>query len=93
MNKEIPYAIYVKNETKELTGSIELTELTELPVSIEIVPHKAILVQDAIIVGRGNRNYIHINSKGCFFICCIIPFMFAILLVVGILEPDLFTTK
>ena len=90
MNQEIPYAVYVKNETKELTGSIELTkiETNEFPVSIEIVPHKAILVQDAVVVNH--RNYTHIHSKGCFFICCMIPFMFSILLVVGILNPHLF---
>jgi hypothetical protein len=67
MNEEIPYAIYVKNETKELTGSIELTEL---PLSIEIVPHKAILVQDAAVVGGRHRNYIHFESKWCFFTFC-----------------------
>jgi uncharacterized protein YpmS len=90
MNEEIPYAIYVKNETKELTGSIELTELP-LPVSIEIVPHKAILVHDGavVVVGRGH-NYIHFESKWCFFTFCSIPFMISIIMVVGILNPRLF---
>ena len=91
MNQEIPYAAYVKNDSFD---SIELTKIetnsNELPVSIEIVPHKAILVQDEVVVVSHHGNYIHIQSKWCFFIFFVIPFMISIFLVVGILNPHLF---
>jgi hypothetical protein len=93
MNEEIPYAVYVKNESKDSIELIKIeTNTNELPVSIEIVPHKAILVQDAAVVVN-HRNYIYFESKWCFFTFCSIPFMISIIMVVGILDPQLFTTK
>lgn len=87
MNEEIPYAIYVKNESNENESkqSPELIESIELPVSIEIVPHKAILIRDATIDGN---NYIPINSKYCLCLCCTILFMISIMFLLSFLTPN-----
>ena len=39
MMNEIPYALYVMNDVSQ-------NELTELPTSVEIVPYKAISIND-----------------------------------------------
>lgn len=90
MNEEIPYAIYVKNESNENESKqspelIESNESIELPVSIEIVPHKAILIRDATIDGN---NYIPIHSKYCLCLCCTILFMISIMFLLSFLTPN-----
>ena len=86
--QQVPYAIYIKNEN-DLTDST-ISEMNVLPVSIEIVPHKTISIQEAVVseVIVRNQNYIHNYSKWIFFIFCGIPFMIGIMIVVGILNPE-----
>ena len=89
MNEEIPYAIYVKNESNESKQSpelIESNESIELPLSIEIVPHKAILIRDATIDGN---IYIPIYSKYCFCLCCTISFIISIMFLLSIFTPNI----
>jgi hypothetical protein len=67
MIQEIPYGVYTNNESKENINS-ESKEIIEMPVSIEVVAHKAIVIYDATaIVNRPSRCHI------CIFIffCCI----------------------
>lgn len=52
---EIPYAIHDKN-----------TNYVDLPISIEIIPHKAILITNATV----HRNNTTLTIYKCIFITC-----------------------
>uniref|UniRef100_A0A6C0D0L2 Uncharacterized protein n=1 Tax=viral metagenome TaxID=1070528 RepID=A0A6C0D0L2_9ZZZZ len=89
MIEEVPCGVFIKTQNDSNKNISDSIEINTLPLSIEIIPHKAILIQEAevIIVSRNYRCNYH-YSKWCFFIFCGIPFMFGILLVVGILNPE-----
>ena len=53
---EIPYAIHDKN-----------TNDVDLPISIEVIPHKAILIANATI----HRNNTTLTIYKCVFITCV----------------------
>ena len=53
MIQEIPYAIYIDTSSNNM--SLNNITLTDIPLSVEIVPHKAILVHDVIIPRSINR--------------------------------------
>ena len=87
MTKTIDSSVLIELTKTEINESNinEPRESNELPISIEIVPHKAILIQDAVVVSR--HNYTHNHTKCCCFLFCI-PFMLSIIMVVGISNPE-----
>jgi hypothetical protein len=66
MLQEIPYGEYIENinETnnfKETNDSLDSINTETLPVSIEVIPHKAIMIHEVSVQGRHERecpNYI-----------------------------------
>jgi hypothetical protein len=78
MINEIPYALYVMND-------ISNNELSELPTSVEIVPYKAISINDIQIilnqrenVRRSSRSRVeHMSTrfKYLFFVVVSIPIL------------------
>ena len=57
MIQEIPYGVYVNNENNE--NNSESIEIIEVPLSIEVVAHKAIVIYHANpVVNRPPRWYI-----------------------------------
>lgn len=50
MIQEIPYGVYNDTESKDI----------ELPISIEVIPHKAIVIYDAnpLVINRPSRCHI-----------------------------------
>lgn len=73
MIQEIPYAIYIENSTEttveQPNDKKEIIELQNIPISVEIVPHKAILINsnvDTGIIQIRNNNMLTIYK--CVFI-------------------------
>ncbi len=55
--KEIPYAIHDKN-----------TNEVDLPISLEVIPHKAILIANATVLNHSSRNNTMLTIYKCVFI-------------------------
>ena len=80
MMHEIPYALYVMND---VSHNISQNELSELPTSVEIVPYKAISINDIQIILNDRENirrsrssrYEHVSNrfKYLFFLVFSIP--------------------
>ena len=78
MINEIPYALYVMNDVSQ-------NELTELPTSVEIVPYKAISINDIQIILNQQENvrtirrsrveHMSTRFKYLFFIVVAIPIL------------------
>jgi hypothetical protein len=77
MINEIPYALYVMNDVSQ-------NELTELPTSVEIVPYKAISINDIQIIlnqenvrriRRSRVEHMSTRFKYLFFIVVSIPIL------------------
>ena len=48
MLEEIPYGVYTENDiSNNLIENKNIPILVEIPISVEVVPHKAILIVDA----------------------------------------------
>jgi hypothetical protein len=59
MLEEIPYGQYVEkikpkeiNESKDSNNSFDSVDLETLPISIEVVPHKAIMIHEVYLQSR-----------------------------------------
>jgi hypothetical protein len=79
MINEIPYALYVMNDVSQ-------NEMSELPTSVEIVPYKAISINDIQIILNQNQTHIrnirrsrveHMSTrfKYLFFVVVSIPIL------------------
>jgi hypothetical protein len=76
MIQEVPIAIYIKDDNS----------LNSLPVSVEVVPHKAIIVIDnAVIIRRPNGiiNKFSFICKRCVIFIFIITIMISIICVIA----------
>lgn len=80
MMHEIPYALYVMNDVSH--NNISQNELSGLPTSVEIVPYKAISINDIQIILNERENirsrssrYEHVSNrfKYLFFLVVSIP--------------------
>ena len=73
MIQEIPYGVY--SDTND--NSCESKEINVIPISIEVVPHKAIVIYDAnpVIINQPSR------SHACLFVffCCVVTMGFLII--------------
>lgn len=57
MIQEIPYGIYEQNKN-----------IDNLPISLEVIPHKAILITNAHVINQSSRNDLILNIYKCVFI-------------------------
>jgi hypothetical protein len=81
MMNEIPYALYVMNDVSH--NDTSQNELSELPISVEIVPYKAISINDIQIIlnqrenvrriRRSRDEYMSSRFKYLFFLVVSIP--------------------
>ena len=69
MIQEIPYGVYSNND-KNINDNSESKEINEIPLSIEVIAHKAIVIYDATPIIIHNRRS---GCQNCFFLlfCCI----------------------
>jgi hypothetical protein len=77
MMNEVPYALYVMNDVSQ-------NEFTELPTSVEIVPYKAISINDIQIIlnqqqtrnlRRSQVEHMSTRFKYLFFVVVAIPIL------------------